>query len=90
MAKPTWRPAWESEQRNPSFIGDGPPLARFGGEEQKYVWGNVPALNVINSSQNEGDTLPEDLRLLFPGKRTYLHCSKINKLAANYGKRLGI
>jgi hypothetical protein len=34
---------------------------------QKYLWGNVPAVDMLNSSQNEGGALFEQLRLLFAG-----------------------
>ena len=37
---------------------------------RKYLWGNVPAVDMLKRSHNEGNALPEQLRLLFAG--TYL------------------
>jgi hypothetical protein len=72
MMKPTWKPAWEADGRTPAFIndGDGPgPILVMHGRE-KYLWGNMPALDLINHGENEGLSLPAELRLLFAG--TYL------------------
>lgn len=43
---------------------DGPP-EMFGGT--KYLWGNVPAFDIINLGSNEGEKYTGDLRLLFAG-----------------------
>lgn len=74
--KRTWKPSWELECRQPAFITDGGGPLAFGQirhGKQKYLWGNVPAINVVNHLQNEAADLPEHLRLLFAGKGlTYL------------------
>lgn len=54
----------------PNFISDGDPSTPFGA--RKYLWGNMPALDVLNCAQNEGGGLPKDLRLLFAGKYSEL------------------
>jgi hypothetical protein len=72
MMKPTWKPAWEVDGRTPAFINESdkpsPMLVMHG--KEKYLWGNVPAIDLINNGNNEGLGLPAKLRLLFAG--TYL------------------
>lgn len=34
---------------------------------KKYLWGNVPAYDVVQLSANEGKAYSRDLRLLFAG-----------------------
>ncbi|KAJ7237269.1 hypothetical protein B0H12DRAFT_108636 [Mycena haematopus] len=50
----SWQPTWMTENRSPAFIvGDGPlhsPFGTFG----TYVWGNVPAINCLQLTRNEG------------------------------------
>lgn len=43
----------------------GPPLASFG--SLQYLWGNIPALDLINVAENEGNEaiLQQDISLLF-------------------------
>lgn len=38
----------------------------FGGA--KYLWGNTPAIDVVNLERNEGLDFKDDLYLLFAGK----------------------
>lgn len=35
--------------------------------KQKFLWGNIPAVDVVNHAKNEGVDLPEDFNLLFAG-----------------------
>ncbi|KAL9041133.1 MAG: hypothetical protein Q9214_004213 [Letrouitia sp. 1 TL-2023] len=67
--KATWKPSWVAEARKPAFIGDDDekayPFDAVSCGRQKYLWGNVPALDVLNLQQNEGADFSEDLRLLF-------------------------
>jgi hypothetical protein len=61
--KDSWQPTWYREGRQPAFIG-GAPVATFGA--LKYLWGNMPALNIIGP-QGEADETDskQDLALLF-------------------------
>jgi len=43
----------------------GPPATIFGAK--KYLWGNVPAYDIMQLASNEGKAYSEDLRLLFAG-----------------------
>ncbi|TVY43017.1 hypothetical protein LOCC1_G004360 [Lachnellula occidentalis] len=66
LMKTTWKPQWETENRTPAFVNGpagGPPLTSHG--LKKYLWGNVPALDILRCKQNEADGLPGDLSLLF-------------------------
>ena len=68
LMESTWKPAWEVEKRKPSFIGndDSASLMTSHGQ-RKYLWGNVPAIDILNLKQNEGVDVSADLRLLFAG-----------------------
>jgi len=50
----------------PDFVGDGPAMTQFG--TKKYLWGNIPALDVLQLSRNEGDLYKKDLHLMFAGE----------------------
>lgn len=65
LAKETWEPDWVIERRTPTFVNNEPIVA-FGGK--KYYWGNMPALDVLQLSDNEGRGYKSDLQLLFAGK----------------------
>ncbi|KAF2230331.1 hypothetical protein EV356DRAFT_345567 [Viridothelium virens] len=63
----TWKPAWDEERRISSFLLEddaGSPFQHFG--PPKYLWGNMPAFDVLKLSQNEGPDYHRDLRILFP------------------------
>lgn len=64
LGKESWQPAWVLEDRTPAFIGDGIGVT-FGGT--KYLWGNVPAFDVLKVASNEGEAYSGDLRVLFAG-----------------------
>ncbi|KAK8172863.1 hypothetical protein BKA80DRAFT_319390 [Phyllosticta citrichinensis] len=63
MMKSSWRPSWEVEQREPSFMSSNPSWVTFG--KVKFLWGNVPALDVISLQRNEGVSYSKDFSLLF-------------------------
>ena len=55
------------EGRTPAYIGDdGPLLVSFG--QFNYLWGNIPAIDVLNIGQNEGLDYGGDLDLCFAGE----------------------
>ncbi|KAJ8610781.1 hypothetical protein MRB53_038332 [Persea americana] len=62
--KAEWRPSWFRESRPPAFMLPRRP-AQHGGK--KYLWGNVPALDVVQLERNEGGKYKKDLNLLFAG-----------------------
>ncbi|KAK5735629.1 hypothetical protein LTR17_007980 [Elasticomyces elasticus] len=63
LARSDWQPEWMDSDRRPGFVNAGAPVVSFGGKS--YLWGNVPALDVIQLHQNEGETYKKDLDLLF-------------------------
>ncbi|GAB7359234.1 hypothetical protein MBLNU230_g5893t1 [Neophaeotheca triangularis] len=62
LTKLKWKPQWEVEGRAPLFIG-GPPVTILG--ENKYLWGNIPAYDVLKLDANEGANYAKELRILF-------------------------
>lgn len=69
LLKSNWRPCWEREGHTPAFAT--PQQARnlhnpFG--ETKYLWGNVPAVDVINLEHNEGRGFTGNFSVLFAGE----------------------
>lgn len=80
----SWKPQWEVERRRPAFIG-GSPSSPFGGK--KFLWGNVPAIDVLRLSSNEGEDHQEDLRLLFAASGDLRNVIKtIAAIPKAYGK----
>jgi hypothetical protein len=63
--KGTWMPQWYRSGRQPAFVGNSAPLAMFG--KKKYLWGNMPALNILQLQHNETETYAtsHDFNLLF-------------------------
>ncbi|OCL12153.1 hypothetical protein AOQ84DRAFT_420874 [Glonium stellatum] len=66
LIKKTWRPSWDREGRKPAFIGDDPSPNQYGGKQ--YMWGNMPAIDVLNLKRNEGSDKDRDYALLFAVK----------------------
>jgi hypothetical protein len=68
MSKENWRPAWDRECRQPAWAtGQASRNLHNPFGNNKYLWGNTPAFDVLNLDQNEGLDYPEDLALLFAG-----------------------
>ena len=63
--KGTWEPEWYRSGRQPAFVGEGSPLAMFG--NKKYLWGNMPALDILQLQHNESKSCEtsQDFNLLF-------------------------
>ncbi|KAL8792020.1 MAG: hypothetical protein Q9195_005361 [Heterodermia aff. obscurata] len=69
--------------RSAAFMGDGPPMATFG--NLNYLWGNVPAFDVLNLEKNEGVGYAKDIDLCFAasGDLRNMICS-VNGLSNSY------
>ncbi|OBT89074.1 hypothetical protein VE02_01945 [Pseudogymnoascus sp. 03VT05] len=77
MSKDKWSPAYYREGRQPAWeIGAAASNFhnRFGGE--KYLWGNTPAMDVLNLEQNEGLNYADDIALLFAASGDLRHVVK--------------
>ncbi|KAI1653498.1 hypothetical protein F4813DRAFT_374473 [Daldinia decipiens] len=59
-----WQPSWVEENRVPAFMGSSHTHESYG--PNKYLWGNVPAIDVIQLKDNEGVDFKNPLNLLFP------------------------
>lgn len=69
LIKETWKPSWHMERRQPAFIGSDAGNVSYG--NQKYLWGNVPAVELLNLKDNESDVTRKNFRLLFAGKDAF-------------------
>jgi hypothetical protein len=65
LAKSTWTPGWHLQNRKPAFINNQGTVT-FGGT--KYLWGNVPAFDLLHLEGNEGIDYAKELNLLFAGE----------------------
>ncbi|PMD57810.1 uncharacterized protein K444DRAFT_653762 [Hyaloscypha bicolor E] len=64
LLQEAWKPPWEAELRQPAFVGEGvEQLSPHG--QRKYLWGNVPAVDILNVAQNERANISSILYLLF-------------------------
>lgn len=69
----------------PAFLGhDPPPFIRFG--QAKFLWGNVPALDIIKLDENEGGTYNKHMNLLFAGKHgcSSTSCHDVSQLITRF------
>ncbi|KAL3461958.1 hypothetical protein BJX64DRAFT_288910 [Aspergillus heterothallicus] len=82
LGKDTWQPAWVVERRTPAFIG-GRHAPIFG--DKKYLWGNVPAFDLLRLDANEGSAYRGDLRILCAASGDLRHVVKsIAELPSSY------
>ncbi|KAL4749304.1 hypothetical protein BDW72DRAFT_214109 [Aspergillus terricola var. indicus] len=88
LRKETWEPAWLLEHRTPAFLGDAQETS-FG--PSKYLWGNVPALDVLRLDRNEGAEYDRALRVLFAASGDLRHLVKtIAQLPSSYSGEIEI
>lgn len=72
----SWLPRWAVEDRQPTWLVEhGSNAGNVQQASVKYLWGNMPALNVLNLRSNEGESFSEDIKLLFAGEWIYLDFS---------------
>ncbi|KAF4466645.1 hypothetical protein FALBO_6497 [Fusarium albosuccineum] len=60
--KKHWQPGWVLECRRPEFINEEKSTPVGG---RQYLWGNTPAIDVLQLEKNEGKRYKKDLSLLF-------------------------
>jgi hypothetical protein len=65
LGKDTWQPDWIIENRTPEFMGGEPIATVFG--KKKYLWGNVPAFDLLRLDKNEGSEYGGEIRILCAG-----------------------
>ncbi|EJT69198.1 hypothetical protein GGTG_13307 [Gaeumannomyces tritici R3-111a-1] len=65
LLKADWKPVWIRQHRMPTFLSDeGPKMEYFG--TFKYLWGNIPAVDIVKLRENEGVRFERNLDLLLP------------------------
>ncbi|QPC76664.1 hypothetical protein HYE68_007416 [Fusarium pseudograminearum] len=88
LSKETWTPNWILTNRIPAFFGNMPAIT-FGGK--KYLWGNVPALDVLQLGSNEGDNYQGQLNLLFAASGDLRNVVKtVVELPSTYDQTINI
>jgi hypothetical protein len=65
LVSKSWVPAWVIEGRQPVLLGQGGKAIVF---NRKYLFGNMPARDVLDLEHNEGGDCCRDLKLLFAGE----------------------
>ncbi|KAF2714991.1 hypothetical protein K504DRAFT_395900 [Pleomassaria siparia CBS 279.74] len=67
LSKSSWRPTWDRENRAPAWSsGDAATnIHNPYGATDKYLWGNVPAIDVLQLGRNEGSQHADKIALLF-------------------------
>ncbi|KAI3049468.1 hypothetical protein CBS147353_11672 [Aspergillus niger] len=90
--KASWRPCWEIEGRTPAFAP-----AQFAKNlhnpfgKDTYLWGNVPAIDVLNLEHNEGKNCGESVALLFAASGDLRNVVKtISQLPETFAERLDV
>ncbi|KAJ0423532.1 hypothetical protein BJY00DRAFT_321672 [Aspergillus carlsbadensis] len=82
----TWQPCWETEDRRSEMartVHHNP----FG--QGIYPWGNVPAVDVLNLAQNEGNGHCSDIALLFAASGDLRNVVKtISELSEPFTRRI--
>ncbi|KAJ7036561.1 hypothetical protein C8F04DRAFT_1337414, partial [Mycena alexandri] len=84
----SWQPAWAAERRSPVFFTqtNNGPAHTFFGTFRNYIWGNVPAINCLQLSRNEGnDAVSMDLKFCFAASGDLRNLiMTVNDLPDNY------
>ncbi|KAL5347467.1 hypothetical protein ACLOAV_007779 [Pseudogymnoascus australis] len=88
LGKKTWTPDWVLKSRTPAFVQGGIGVD-FGGK--KYLWGNIPSLDVLQLGSNEGNNYRGQLNLLFAASGDFRNVAKtIAMLPSSYNQPIGI
>jgi len=73
LGKTNWRPQWERDGREPAWArGDAPKNWHNPFGAGKYLWGNIPAIDILRLEQNEGRGYRQSLALLFAGNLPWI------------------
>ncbi|RGP78863.1 set and mynd domain-containing 3 [Fusarium longipes] len=88
LGKETWTPNWALQNRTPAFIRGGIGVS-FGGK--KFLWGNVPALDILRLDSNEGEQYQDQLSLLFAASGDLRNLVKtVAQVPSNYDRPIDI
>ncbi|RXW19088.1 hypothetical protein EST38_g6766 [Candolleomyces aberdarensis] len=101
MKSSDWHPSWVTENRTPSFISTSEPSQEDEKDIQELLnpgdfnggsvlWGNMPAIDLINLGANEADA-QKDFSLAFVASGDLRHMMKtVNSLPSNFTGKLDI
>ena len=71
LNKSSWIPEWDRTNRAPIWaIGEASQNLHNPFGSSKYLWGNVPAIDILRISRNEGESYDRNIKLLFAGELT--------------------
>jgi hypothetical protein len=73
----SWKPSWDVEGRSPTFAEGEIDESFTVHGARKYLWGNVPAVDILNLNGNDTVQIPLSLRLLFASKYLILPLSTL-------------
>ncbi|KAJ6276567.1 hypothetical protein J3E71DRAFT_187021 [Bipolaris maydis] len=66
LNKSNWTPEWDRANRSPIWAsGDASKNLHNPFGSSKYLWGNVPAIDILRVHENEGQGYNKDIKLLF-------------------------
>ncbi|XPS75438.1 hypothetical protein M3J07_007516 [Ascochyta lentis] len=66
LKQSSWVPEWDRTDRAPAWAtGEASRYLHNPFGSNKYLWGNVPAIDVLQMSLNEGERHDRDIKLLF-------------------------
>ncbi|RIB02514.1 hypothetical protein C2G38_872121 [Gigaspora rosea] len=68
VASKDWKPDYINEMRTPAFYSQNLPFVPFNPLIREYLWGNIPAIDIVNFAFNEladGKSYKEPINLLF-------------------------
>ncbi|KAL6702167.1 hypothetical protein J3F84DRAFT_399618 [Trichoderma pleuroticola] len=90
LGNETWRPDWSLENRKPTFLTAGANLLTSFGNE-KRLWGNVAAIDVLQLQSNEGVDYGKKMNLLFASSGDLRNVVKtIAQVPAGYNKPIEV
>ncbi|KAI5479842.1 hypothetical protein MNV49_002654 [Pseudohyphozyma bogoriensis] len=94
LRKDTWKPCWVKEDRPPAFVDmettTGWQIHQDFGLSQ-HLWGNIPAMDILNLPKNESLSCSKDLSLAFVASGDLRNLvTTINALPADFNKKITI
>ncbi|QYS97447.1 MYND-type zinc finger protein samB [Trichoderma simmonsii] len=87
LGNETWRPSWALENRKPAFLETGHRNIIPSFADEKRLWGNIPAIDVLKLESNEGVDYGKQIDLLFAVSGDLRNVVKtIAQVPASYNK----
>ncbi|KDR80410.1 hypothetical protein GALMADRAFT_242832 [Galerina marginata CBS 339.88] len=96
IRSPEWQPAWVQEMRKPSFVTESTGWVIPQNQKQfalgMPIWGNIPAVDTLNLSKNEGQSVAKsNLALAYVASGDLRNVVRtVNELPSDYSGELTI